>query len=61
MSFGQAGAVPPLVRYMKSNNADVHRATAKALFQLSRDPNNCIAMHSSGVVKVIISSTNVFK
>ena len=53
MSFGQAGAVPPLVRYMKSYNTDVHRATAKALFQLSRDPNNCIAMHSSGVVKVI--------
>lgn len=52
VSFGQAGAVPPLVRYLKSKNPDVHRATAKALFQLSRDPKNCIAMHESQVVPV---------
>lgn len=50
--FGQAGAVPPLVRYLKSPSQDVHRATARALYQLSRDPDNCISMHNSGVVKV---------
>ena len=53
VSFGQAGAVAPLVRYLKSRNLDVHRSTAKALYQLSRDPDNCIAMHSSGVVTVM--------
>ena len=57
VSFGQAGAVAPLVRYLKSKSVDVHRSTAKALHQLSRDPDNCIAMHSSGVVKVW-NSTN---
>ena len=52
VSFGQADAVAPLVRYLKSKNLDVHRSTARALYQLSRDPDNCIVMHSSGVVKV---------
>lgn len=52
VAFGRAGAVAPLVRYLKSQKLDVHRATARALYQLSRDPNNCIAMHNSGVVKV---------
>jgi len=54
VSFGQAGAVAPLVRYLKSKSVDVHRSTAKALHQLSRDPDNCIAMHSSGVVKPLL-------
>ena len=52
VSFGRAGAVPPLVNYLKSKNPDVHRATARALHQLSRDPDNCISMHNSDVVKV---------
>lgn len=55
VAFGQAGAVPPLVNYLKSKNPDVHRATARALHQLSRDPDNCISMHNSGVVKVTLN------
>ncbi|KAJ7380448.1 Armadillo repeat-containing protein 4 [Desmophyllum pertusum] len=55
VSFGQAGAVPPLVNYLKSKNPDVHRATARALHQLSRDPDNCISMHNSGVVKNLLA------
>lgn len=51
-AFGEAGAVAPLVRYLCSKDPEVHRATAQALFQLSRDPNNCITMHQSGVVQV---------
>lgn len=51
-AFGEAGAVAPLVRYLSSKDPKVHQATAQALFQLSRDPNNCITMHQSGVVKV---------
>ncbi|XP_023679477.1 outer dynein arm-docking complex subunit 2 isoform X2 [Paramormyrops kingsleyae] len=51
VSFGEAGAVAPLVRYLRSDNASVHRATAQALFQLSKDPDNCITMHENGVVK----------
>ena len=55
VAFGSAGAVPPLVNYLKSKNSDVHRATARALHQLSRDPDNCISMHNSGVVKVTLN------
>lgn len=51
-SFGDAGAVAPLVRYLKSKDKAVHQSTAMALYQLSKDPNNCITMHEKGVVKV---------
>lgn len=51
-SFGDAGAVAPLVRYLKSKDKAVHRSTAMALNRLSMDPNNCITMHGKGVVKV---------
>uniref|UniRef100_A0AAQ4P5H1 Outer dynein arm docking complex subunit 2 n=1 Tax=Gasterosteus aculeatus aculeatus TaxID=481459 RepID=A0AAQ4P5H1_GASAC len=53
-SFGDAGAVAPLVHYLKSKDKAVHKTTAMALYQLSRDPNNCITMHDRGVVKVTI-------
>ena len=52
VAFGEAGAVAPLVRYLRSKDPSVHQATAQALFQLSKDPNNCITMHETGVVKV---------
>ncbi|XP_038611411.1 armadillo repeat-containing protein 4 isoform X1 [Tachyglossus aculeatus] len=51
IAFGETKAVAPLVRYLKSKDTAVHRATAQALFQLSEDPNNCITMHENGVVK----------
>ncbi|XP_053094481.1 outer dynein arm-docking complex subunit 2 [Pangasianodon hypophthalmus] len=53
-AFGEAGAVAPLVRYLCSKDPEVHQATAQALFQLSRDPDNCITMHQSGVVKLLL-------
>lgn len=52
VTFGESKAVAPLVRYLKSNDPLVHRATAQALYQLSEDPSNCITMHENGVVKV---------
>jgi len=52
VAFGETKAVAPLVRYLKSNDPSVHRATAQALYQLSEDPNNCITMHENGAVKV---------
>ena len=52
--FGEYGAVTPLVSYLESSDPDVHRSTARALFQLSRDPRNCVAMHEAGVVKRLI-------
>ncbi|TGZ70260.1 hypothetical protein CRM22_003307 [Opisthorchis felineus] len=54
VDFGRAGAVSPLVGYLNSTDPNVHRSTAKALFQLSRDPNNCVAMHDAGVVKPLL-------
>uniref|UniRef100_A0A3B5B5K6 Armadillo repeat containing 4 n=1 Tax=Stegastes partitus TaxID=144197 RepID=A0A3B5B5K6_9TELE len=54
-SFGKVGAVAPLVRFLKSKDAAVHLSTAKALYQLSWDPNNVIIMHATKVVKVSLS------
>ena len=51
-SFGEVGAVAPLVLYLESQDCAVHRATAEALFQLSKSPNNCITMHESRVMEV---------
>ena len=52
VAFGENKAVAPLVRYLKSNDINVHRATAQALFQLSEDVDNCITIHENGAVKV---------
>ena len=48
--FGQSGAVAPLVSYLTTSDLEVHRSTSVALFQLSKDPWNCVTMHQSGVV-----------
>ncbi|XP_054246157.1 outer dynein arm-docking complex subunit 2 isoform X2 [Indicator indicator] len=53
-SFEENKAVAPLVRYLKSNDSSVHRATAQALYQLSEDPYSCITMHENGVVKLLL-------
>ncbi|XP_034027915.1 armadillo repeat-containing protein 4 [Thalassophryne amazonica] len=55
ISFGEAGVVAPLVHYLKSSNSAVHQTTAHALFQLSKEPNNCITMHKNGVVRPLIA------
>ncbi|KFM04777.1 Armadillo repeat-containing protein 4 [Aptenodytes forsteri] len=55
LTFGDTKAIAPLVRYLKSNDPSVHRATAQALYQLSEDPNNCITMHENGVVKLLLA------
>ena len=48
--FGTAGAVAPLVSYLSSADIEVHQTTTLALFQLSKDPWNCVTMHQNGVV-----------
>ena len=52
VAFGETKAVAPLVSYLQSPDPLVHRATACALTQLSKDPDNCITMHEAGVVQV---------
>ncbi|KAJ3338823.1 Armadillo repeat-containing protein 4 [Gonapodya sp. JEL0774] len=54
VAFGTAGAVAPLVKYLKSPDEGVHRATAGALHQLSMDPDNCVTMHEHGVVQLLL-------
>lgn len=56
VAFGEHKAVAPLVRYLKSTDTNVHRATAQALYQLSEDADNCITMHENGAVKVRVST-----
>ena len=55
VAFGEARAVAPLVTYLHSSDPLVHRATACALHQLSKDPDNCITMHEAGVVQVSLN------
>lgn len=43
--LGRLRTVTPIVGYMVSNNPNVHRTTALALWRLSEDPQNCITMH----------------
>lgn len=54
VAFGSASAVAPLVKYLKSPDEEVHRSTARALHQLSMDPDNCISMHEHGVVQLLL-------
>jgi hypothetical protein len=55
-AFGDNQAVAPLVKYLKSSDPNVHRSTAKALHQLSKNPSNCVTMHDVGVVRVCLIS-----
>ena len=53
-AFGAAGAVAPLVSYLTSEDLEVHRTTSVALYQLSKDPWNCVTMHQHGVVSHLL-------
>ncbi|CAF0732050.1 unnamed protein product [Rotaria sp. Silwood1] len=53
-AFGENHAVAPLVKHLKSSDPNVHRSTAKALHQLSKNPMNCVTMHEAGVVRLLM-------
>ncbi|XP_065185436.1 outer dynein arm-docking complex subunit 2-like isoform X2 [Sycon ciliatum] len=53
-TFGECGAVAPLVSYLTSHDEHVRQATCRALYQLSRHAANCITLHKTGVVKPLI-------
>ena len=36
--------------YLTTSDLEVHRSTSVALYQLSKDPWNCVTMHQNGVV-----------
>jgi len=53
MSFGKEGVIAAVVGFLRgSRDPDVHRATARALHELSRNPDNCITMHRAGAIRV---------
>lgn len=54
VDFGKNGAVEPIVCYLKSGDPDTQCAAAKALYQLSRHPENCVTMHAAGAVKALV-------
>lgn len=56
--FGKRKAVSPICLYLQSEDPHVHRAAARALAALSKDPRNCITMHQCGVVDVSSSARN---
>jgi len=61
-SFGKEGVIAAIVGFLRATSssssgpgdaaADVHRATARSLHELSRNPDNCITMHRAGAIKV---------
>ncbi|KAM8882392.1 outer dynein arm-docking complex subunit 2 isoform 1-T1 [Synchiropus picturatus] len=53
-AFGVAGAVAPLVRYLKTDNNSVKQSTAMALYQLSKEPRNCITIHREKGLKILV-------
>lgn len=59
--FGQSGAVAPLVNYLTSSSVEVHRSTSVALYQLSKDPWNCVTMHQNGVVPHLLRLIGKFE
>ncbi|VDN97560.1 unnamed protein product, partial [Rodentolepis nana] len=54
IDFGKNGIVEPMVCYLKSDDPVVQCAAAKALYQLSRHPGNCVTMHAAGAVKHLV-------
>lgn len=50
--FGKLNAVAPLVNYMTSKNKDVLKGVCIAVYHLSKEPLNCVTMHTCGVIKV---------
>ena len=59
--FGKSGAVAPLVSYLQSSDLNVHITTTLALFQLSKDPWNCVTMHQHGVVTHLLRLIGKFE
>jgi len=54
MAFGKEGVIAAIVSFLRSSkDPDVHRETARALHELSRNPDNCITMHRAGAIRVI--------
>jgi len=51
-TFCDEGAVKPMVEYLGSHDIIVQRSAMRALEQLGKNPESCIIMHRSGVVKV---------
>lgn len=58
--FGKLNAVAPLVNYMTSKNKNILRGVCIAAYHLSKEPSNCVTMHSSGVIKVRYSNSVIF-
>ena len=58
--FGKSGAVAPLVSYLQSSDLNVHITTTLALFQLSKDPWNCVTMHQHGVVTHLLRLIGIY-
>ncbi|TGZ54822.1 Armadillo repeat-containing protein 4 [Temnothorax longispinosus] len=52
--FGKLNAVAPLVNYMISKNKDVLKGVCIAVYHLSKEPLNCVTMHTCGVIKHVL-------
>ncbi|KAM7430592.1 hypothetical protein ABFA07_018715 [Porites harrisoni] len=52
--FCDEGAVKPMVEYLGSHDIIVQRSAMRALEQLGKNPESCIIMHRSGVVKLLL-------
>ncbi|XP_035743717.1 armadillo repeat-containing protein gudu-like isoform X2 [Vespa mandarinia] len=49
--FGKLKIIAPLVGYMNTKNQVVLKGVCIAMYHLSKDPMNCVTMHSCGIIK----------
>ncbi|XP_046832463.1 armadillo repeat-containing protein gudu isoform X1 [Vespa crabro] len=49
--FGKLKIIAPLVGYMNTKNKVVLKGVCIAMYHLSKDPMNCVTMHSCGIIK----------
>ncbi|XP_011152258.1 armadillo repeat-containing protein gudu [Harpegnathos saltator] len=52
--FGKLNAVAPLVNYMTSKNKSVLKGVCIAVYHLSKEPLNCVTMHTCSVIKHVL-------
>ncbi|KAG8041413.1 hypothetical protein G9C98_002401 [Cotesia typhae] len=52
--FGRLNAVAPLVNYANSKNKHVLKGVCIAFYHLSKEPLNCVTMHTCGVIKHVL-------
>lgn len=52
--FGELGIIPPLVSLLQSGDTSSNKTCTMALYELSKEPMNCISMHQHHVENTLL-------